>query len=176
MIPRIQLYSQQLDNMTLLADQQWVMLNKENNSRVVYIFRKNGQLIISNNGKVDKANWEFLGNNTLLVDQGKESYLYKHGFFDETVLVLKVDGMDDYVVFVNEVKFDKGVKSLESIATSLENKYIKKNVNNDISIDAKTLRKENINNVDNSGSFDNIFWFLLAFILGLLFIYSIAFR
>lgn len=54
-IPRIQKYSQKLDNLTLLTNQHWVVVDEITNSKTVYIFRPNNELLISKNGKVEKA-------------------------------------------------------------------------------------------------------------------------
>src|ERR1039457_4732999 len=96
-IPRIQKYSQKLDNLTLLTSQHWVVVDEIANSKTVYIFRLNNELLISRNGKVDKAKWEYLDKNTLLFDlKDDESYLFNQGFFDENILALKIDGKDEY--------------------------------------------------------------------------------
>lgn len=91
-IPKIQKYSQKLDNLTLLTNQHWIVLDELVQSKTVYIFRQTKELLISTNGKVEKANWEYLGQNSILIDIKEQSYLFRHGFFDENVLALKIDG------------------------------------------------------------------------------------
>jgi hypothetical protein len=91
LIPKLQRFSQKLDNLTLLTNQHWVVIDDISNNKNIYIFRANNDLLISQNGKVEKAKWEYLGNNSLLIDRKDESYLFKHGFFDENILALKVD-------------------------------------------------------------------------------------
>ncbi len=54
-IPKIQRFSQQLDNITLLTNQHWVVIDGIQEGKSVYIFRINGELIISTNGRVEKA-------------------------------------------------------------------------------------------------------------------------
>lgn len=126
-IPRIQKYSQKLDNLTLLTNQQWVVIDEIDNAKTVYIFRQNNELLISKNGKVEKAKWEYLGNNLLLIDRKDESYLFKHGFFDENILALKIDGKDEYAFLVNETRFDRELNSLENIFIFLNEKYLDPN-------------------------------------------------
>jgi hypothetical protein len=130
-IPRIQEYSQKLDNITLLTNQHWVVVDEIANSKTVYIFlKKNKQsgkniLVISRNGKVEKAKWKYLDNNTLLIDLKKgESYLFRHGFFDENVLALKVDGRDEYALLASETKYDKELNSAERVLEFLSRKYL----------------------------------------------------
>jgi hypothetical protein len=131
-IPRIQKYSQKLDDLTLLINQHWVVVDEITNSKTVYIFRPSNELLISKNGKVEKAKWEYLGNNALLVDLKNESYLFRHGFFDENILALKIDGMDEYVFLVNETRFDKELNSVDRILEFLKRTYIAPQIKNQI--------------------------------------------
>jgi len=80
--------------------------------------------LISQNGKVEKARWEYLGNNSLLIDKKEESYLFKHGFFDENILALKVDGKDEYAFLINENKYDGELNSLDKVIDFLTKKYL----------------------------------------------------
>lgn len=78
--PQIQRYSEKLDNLTLLTNQHWVSIDGLLSNKTVYIFRSNNELLVSTNGKVEKAKWEYLGNKSLLIDKKTDSYLFKHGF------------------------------------------------------------------------------------------------
>jgi len=139
-IPRIQKYSQKLDNLTLLTNQHWVVVDEIANSKTVYIFRPTNELLISKNGKVEKAKWEYLGNNTLLIDlKNDESYLFRHGFFDENILALKIDGKEEYEFLVNETRFDKELNSADRILEFLQQEYIDPSIRAKI-IDVPTKR------------------------------------
>jgi hypothetical protein len=81
-IPKIQRFSKKLDDITLLTNQHWVSLSDILNSKTVYIFRPNNQLLVSENGFVQKGTWEYLGNQSLLLDTNSQSYLLKQSFFD----------------------------------------------------------------------------------------------
>lgn len=131
-IPRIQKFSQKLDNLTLLTNQHWVVIDDIDKSKNVYIFRQNNELLISKNGKVEKVKWEYLGHNSLLIDRKDESYLFKHGFFDENILALKIDSKDEYAFLVNETKFDKELNSSQSVIEFLNKKYIELSIKNRI--------------------------------------------
>lgn len=123
-IPKIQRFSEKLDNLTVLTNKHWVVIDEVLNTKVVFIFReKNNQLLIAQNGRIEKATWEYLGNNSLLIDKADGSFLFKHGFIDDTVLALKVDGSDEYALLVNESKFDNQLNSLNAIIQFLEDKY-----------------------------------------------------
>ena len=131
-IPKIQRFSQKLDNLTLLTNQHWVVIDEIDNSKNVYIFRQNNELLISQNGKVEKAKWEYLGNNSLLIDKKDNSYLFKHGFFDENILALKIDNQNEYAFLINENRFDGELNSLEKVIQFLTKKYIEPSIKNKI--------------------------------------------
>lgn len=123
LIPKIKRYSQQLDNLTLLTNQHWIVVDDNSDTKHVYIFRSNNELLISQNGRVEKAKWEYLGNDTLLIDRKDESLLFRHGFFDENILALKTDGKAEYAFFINETKSSAELNSIEHIANFLQHKY-----------------------------------------------------
>jgi hypothetical protein len=100
-----------------------VVIDDVNKTKIVYIFRQNNELLISQNGKVEKAKWEYLDHNSLLIDKKDESYLFKQGFFDENVLALKIDGTEEYAFLVNETKYDKELNSLDALEEFLDQKY-----------------------------------------------------
>jgi hypothetical protein len=118
--PKIQRFSDKLDNLTLLTNQHWVSIDDILTTKTVYIFRNNNELLVSTNGKVEKERWEYLGNKSLLID----SYLFKHGFFDENILALKVDSSEEYAVFVNENNYDGELNSIERVFDFLRRKYL----------------------------------------------------
>jgi hypothetical protein len=123
-IPKLQKFSQKLDDLTLLTNQHWVILDELTKAKNVYIFRSNNELLISSNGKVEKCRWEYLGNNSLLIDRKDESFLFKHGFFDENVMALKIDGKDEYAILVNENRFDGELNSKDKVLEFLSSRYL----------------------------------------------------
>ncbi len=123
-IPQIQRFSQKLDDLTILTNQHWVVVDEIDKSKNVYIFRKNNELLISSNGEVEKGRWEYLGNNSLLIDKKDKSYLFKHGFFDENILALKIDGRNEYAFLVNENKYDGELNSFNRVIDFLSRNYL----------------------------------------------------
>jgi|GEM_PF-1265798 len=133
-IPKIKRYSEKLDNLTLLTNQHWVVLDELKNSKFVYIFRSNQDLLISQNGRIEKGKWEYLGNNSLLIDRKDESYLFRHGFFDKNILALKVDGKDEFAFLINENNYTGELNSIEKVLAFLEQKYLRMIPKNQIDI------------------------------------------
>jgi len=68
----------------------------------------------------------------LLIDRKDESYLFKHGFFDENILALKIDSKDEYAFLVNETRFDKELNSSLSVIEFLNKKYIEPSIKSSI--------------------------------------------
>jgi hypothetical protein len=118
----------------MLTNQHWVSIDDIFLTKTVYIFRLNNELLISKNGKVEKAKWEHLGNKSLLIDKTTDSYLFKHGFFDENVLALKVDSSEEYAVFVNENKYDGEINSIDKVFDFLRRTYLDPSIKSRIEV------------------------------------------
>ena len=134
LVPKIQRYSQKLDDLALLTNQHWVVMDEIDKCKNVYIFRANNELLVSSNGEVEKGRWEYLGNNSLLIDRKNKSYLFKHGFFDENILALKIDGKDEYAFLVNENKYGGELDTLAKINGFLAKRYIEPSVQKTIDV------------------------------------------
>lgn len=115
-IPALRRHSKKLDDVTVLKNVHWKLVDEENGSRVVYIFRDHNELLISKNGEVKKGRWEYLGNDSLLIEIAEKAYLFKQGFYNEYLLGLKKDGIDEYAVLVDEEKVDKDIRSIEDLS------------------------------------------------------------
>lgn len=126
--PKIQSYSQKLDDLALLSNKHWVSIDNINTNKTVYIFRDNNKLVVSTNGKVEKAKWEYLSNKSLLIDKKDECYLFKHGFLDQNIFALKVDSSNEYAVFVNEDNYMGDLNSIEKVMDFLNEKYLDPNL------------------------------------------------
>ena len=125
-IPKIQRFSKKLDQLTILTNHHWVSLSDIANSKTVFIFRPNNQILFAENGVVEKGSWEYLGNQSILLGRQNKSYLLKHAFVDEDILALKLDSLDGYAIFINETKYDREINSIDDVVKFLETKYIKK--------------------------------------------------
>ena len=146
-IPKIQRFSKKLDDLTLLTNQHWVSISDILNKKTVYIFRPNKQLLISENGIVQKGCWEYLGNQSLLIDTNKQSYLLKHSFFDENVIALKLDSSEKFVFFVNEAKFDNELNNIDDVLIFLESKYLINASINNTNPKTKFAKKDKLGNI-----------------------------
>jgi hypothetical protein len=127
-IPMLQRFSKNLDNITLLTKQHWTIVEDICVSKTNYIFQKNGVLINSIDGKVNKAKWEYLGFNSILIEKESESLFLKLGFFDENILILKIDNSTQSLVLINESIYESGIKNFASLTNFINNKYLKPSI------------------------------------------------
>jgi hypothetical protein len=140
-IPKIQRFSQKLEDLAKLTNHHWVSIGDIAEEKRVFIFRVNNQLLISVNGIVEKGTWDYIGNQSLLIETKNENYLMKQGFLDEDVFALKLDNTDKYTFFVNETRYKKELNNIEDILIFLEKKYT--NIPSNKNINKATLRTYN---------------------------------
>jgi len=91
LIPRLKEFSSSLDKIEIFIDKSWLLIDGDNLHR--YIFKRNGELIMSLNGKVDVGKWEYLTQaKMLLIDRNTDKILLSQNFVDPAIMVLKIDG------------------------------------------------------------------------------------
>lgn len=102
-VNQLRTYSQSLDKKSLLIEKPWVLVNNPDSYQKL-IFKRNGEMVMSSNGKVDIGKWEYLGNaRSLLLDRNTDKILLNHGYFDEKALLLKIDGQqNEFFLLANE--------------------------------------------------------------------------
>ena len=123
-IPKFERFSKKLDDITLLKNQHWISIDDIKKSKRVFIFRDNSELIVSKDGIVEKGRWEYLGNQSLLIELGKITYLVKNSFVDNDILALKLDSSSSYIIFVSETKSNLELNTIDDILALLTAKYL----------------------------------------------------
>jgi hypothetical protein len=93
-----------------------------------------------------------LGNKSLLIDKKEDSFIFKHGFFDENILALKIDSKEEYAIFVNENKYDGELNTIEGILDFLKKHYLDSLVKTDFKTTTgrntyHTVNQENLKNI-----------------------------
>lgn len=96
-------HSKSLDRMSILIDKPWAMIDGELAMQKL-IFKKNKELILSRNGKVQEGRWDYFPEaKSLLIDRGTDKILCNEAFIDEGVLILKLDGTENqFFALANE--------------------------------------------------------------------------
>lgn len=112
---KIKRFDESLDIKTVLCNKPWVAFDVEQQKRL-YIFKEDGGLVITSQGKGRETNWEYLSANRTLKFKDADNVveLYHPTVFDDSVLVLNLDTTDEYAFLVNEDAMFKPTK-LEDI-------------------------------------------------------------
>lgn len=102
-LPKIKNFSLELDKLSKLYNQPWVIVD-EKNDFIKIIFQEKGKLIVSKNGVVTDGSWELVSvANSILLNISGEKRLYNQQFIDNGLMILKLDGFSlDYFIMVNQ--------------------------------------------------------------------------
>lgn len=131
LIPRLKEFSLNLDKQEIFIDKQWVIIDSESNKQT-YIFRRNGELIMSLNGQVTIGKWEYIdAAKSLLIDRIKDKILLNQYFIDSAVMILKKDGFKE----ANFIMVNENLIPDLNVINYLKQLYYKKN-----NIEIKKLR------------------------------------
>jgi len=104
LIPRLKQFSENLDKKELFIEIPWVIVDNNLNQQK-FIFRRNGDFVMSLNGQVTIGKWEYLSAaRSLLIDRIQDKILLNQNFIDPAVMVLKMDGLkDENLILANEI-------------------------------------------------------------------------
>jgi len=104
LIPRLKQYSANLDKKEIFVEIPWVIVD-ENQNQQKYIFKRDGDLIMSMNGQVTIGKWEYISAaRCLLIDRIQDKILLNQNFIDPAVMILKKDGFkDENLIMANEI-------------------------------------------------------------------------
>lgn len=121
---RFESYINRLDDVTIIQNKHWVLIDDILSPKIVYIFCPNNELKISTDGLVKRAKWEFSVNKSLIIEiDSNNGFLFKYGYLDNRFLVLKLDNSKEYAVFVNEEKFEGSNYSIEQFYSFIDINY-----------------------------------------------------
>lgn len=98
-------YSKSLDKESMIINKPWALIDSNMGIQKL-IFRKNGELILSQDGLIQDGSWDYLAEaKCVVINRGVDKLLLNELYFDDTVLILKVDGnSNSYFVLANENK------------------------------------------------------------------------
>lgn len=104
LVQRLQKFSQSLDKKEIFIDIPWVTIDEDINQQK-FIFKRNGDLIMSLNGIVTIGKWEYLSTaKSLLIDRIEDKILLNQNFIDSAVMVLRKDGeKEKNFILANEI-------------------------------------------------------------------------
>jgi hypothetical protein len=101
LLPRLSKFSKGLNNSAILVDKPWIYMD-EQGQQTKFVFRPNQELIVSNNGVVQKGRWEYLtAMDALLIEHGNHTQLFSQSFIDKGLLILNLDNTLELFVLIN---------------------------------------------------------------------------
>lgn len=106
-IERLSLLHQNSVHSSKLLEFSWILYNlKKEDYTNTYIFReKNNELLVVQDGEVQKGKWEVLIlSNSILINDGKVEMLYNIDFFCDEGIVLRKENMQEYLILVKRNK------------------------------------------------------------------------
>lgn len=159
-IPRVKRFSEMLDSKSVLMNQRWVLIGN-GQEKSVYIFRSKNELLVSVQGVLTKGSWELIDPMTVSITIEGKSFLMNHGFLDDKVLALKLDGRKEFAVFLNEEKFNHSANSLDDFLNYLNRKYIDKS---SVAEERERTKKEQD---EYDKRYENIYMILVLAIIGI---------
>lgn len=100
---KITVHSECLSRTEKYINKPWVHIDSDGNYHK-YIFNPDGDLFMSFNGKVEIGKWKYLTEaNLIFIDRLTDKIMLKQSFFDESVMILKIDGTtEDLFILANE--------------------------------------------------------------------------
>jgi len=145
-VKQLQNYSASLDKTSILIDKPWAMIDEEFEMQKL-IFKKNKELVLSKNGKVQIGKWDYFPEaKSLLIDRNTDKILCNEAFIDKGVLILRLDGTDNqFFMLANE----NIVPDLDAIGYLKNLRYQKLKILPTYLVDGRTLEVQRANEYDN---------------------------
>lgn len=101
-INRYKRLSENLDVKVVLCNKSWIVFNNSG-EKETYIFQENGNLIISLNGEVTNATWQYISaNKSLIISGNEQSYMVHAAYVDDILFVLQIDGTQNCAFLIDE--------------------------------------------------------------------------
>lgn len=105
-----------LDSISQLQNKEWSVLTDEDGVKETFIFMKKGKLINSINGISSYFIWEYIPvNSSVLIENENSKMLYKIAVCDENLLVLNLDGTQEFCFLVNTTSSESKLLSYEDV-------------------------------------------------------------
>lgn len=99
---KFQRFSENLDVKTILCNKAWLIFN-DSGDKEVYIFQDDGTLLVSVNGEVSNAAWQYVSaNKSLIISSDGHSYMLRPSFMDDVIFALQQDGTNKFAFMIHE--------------------------------------------------------------------------
>jgi hypothetical protein len=146
LLPRLKRYSADLSRLENFVDLPWIFKDV-NNIIHKYIFKRDGDLIISSNGIPNLGTWEYLSvAKSILINHISNPLLLRQFYVDSKIMVLQTDGSNENFILVNENLLD--FKNAENYLKEMFE--IKYKISKIQLLDGSYLEIEDFENSDNN--------------------------
>lgn len=109
---KVKKYAQRNISKSYLTGCTWILSN-ETSQNILYTFRSNGQLLITTNGIVKKADYEIIiDSNSILITKNNITEHYSIINIYDNFLFLNKISTDSILVFANQTKYKDELKSI----------------------------------------------------------------
>ena len=130
--------NKKLDSIAILQNKEWTVYTDEITVTEKYIFLKGGKLINSINGISKYYKWEYIQiNSSIIIENDFSTLLFKIVYCDKSILILNLDGTQEFCFLINSTNSDNKFVSYEDIQW-----YLIQNSNIDILTDEQRLEYE----------------------------------
>ena len=155
------------------------MLTDEPGITGKYIFLKDWKLLLSVNGLSTYSTWQMATESSIIMDEGVATFLYKVVHVDDNLVVLNLDGTDNFCFLINEASSSLAKVTFEDIQW-----YLYRNCNIDIlSPEQKEGLNKNFTDISNrnqlleqkEGDATPLIILIIMMIMGLLIIIGLLF-
>ncbi len=120
--------NKKLDSVCLLQNKEWTVFTDQPNIIEKYLFLKKSRLINSINGVSACYTWEYFPvNSSILIDNGVSKLLFRVVVSDEKILILNLDGTQEFCFLINTSESNNKLLTYEDIQW-----YLMRNCNVDI--------------------------------------------
>jgi hypothetical protein len=105
LVQRLKQHSKSLSDTAGFMEIPWAFID-EGGVKVTYIFRRQGDILVSRQGEVTRGTWEYLPQiqSLLIQAQGKERIYNQALLLESAIMVLRKDGTDELFALANPEK------------------------------------------------------------------------
>jgi len=109
---KIKKYAERKSSKSTLSNISWLLLDETLENEIIYIFKSDDSLIISENGHIRRFRYEFIvdSDNLIIKYDEKKEILYNSLLLSDRYLILEQSSKNEYQVFANRTKFTDIIK------------------------------------------------------------------
>jgi hypothetical protein len=105
LVQRLKQHSKSLADTAGFIEIPWAFID-DTGTRVTYIFRRQGDILVSRQGEVTRGNWEYLPQiQSLLIQAQGKAHIYNQVLLlDSSIMVLRKDDTEELFALANPAK------------------------------------------------------------------------